>query len=121
MNFAQGIRSEGGGAGSVVFAHNTTAGGKTLLSGIVSGGLAITGSRPISAERSRRARENRRRSQPASIWSADVELRNRLPRRHHTSLLHQSPTMALKRHSVLRSRVLPKPLLRRRPQCSGEC
>jgi adenine-specific DNA methylase len=44
------------GIGCVVFAHKTTEGWEALLSGIISGGWVITGSWPISTERSARMR-----------------------------------------------------------------
>ena len=44
------------GVGSVVFAHTTTEGWEALLSGMIRGGWTITGSWPISTERSARLR-----------------------------------------------------------------
>ena len=44
------------GVGSVVFAHKTTEGWEALLSGMIHGGLTITGSWPIATERYSRIR-----------------------------------------------------------------
>ncbi len=49
--FAEGrrvLREDG--VGSIVFAHKTTKGWEALLSGIISGGLTITGSWPVATE-----------------------------------------------------------------------
>ena len=49
--FAEGRRVlHEDGIGSVVFAHKTTEGWEALLSGIISGGLTITGSWPVATE-----------------------------------------------------------------------
>ena len=55
--FAEGRRiiSEDG-VGSVVFAHKTTEGWEALLSGMIQGGLTITGSWPIATEMASRLR-----------------------------------------------------------------
>jgi hypothetical protein len=51
-SFAEGRRIlKTNGIASVVFAHKTTEGWEALLSGIVGGGLTVTGSWPISTER----------------------------------------------------------------------
>ena len=53
--FAEGRRVLGkDGVGSVVFAHKTTEGWETLLSGMIRGGWTITGSWPIATERGSR-------------------------------------------------------------------
>ena len=55
--FAEGrrvLREDG--IGSVIFAHKTTEGWEALLSGMINGGLTITGSWPIATERSARLR-----------------------------------------------------------------
>ena len=44
------------GIGSVVFAHKTTEGWEALLSGLISGGWAVTGSWPIATEMAHRPR-----------------------------------------------------------------
>jgi adenine-specific DNA methylase len=44
------------GIGCIVFAHKTTEGWEALLSGIISGGLTITGSWPIATEQAHRLR-----------------------------------------------------------------
>jgi adenine-specific DNA methylase len=55
--FAEGRRVlRDGGVGSVVFAHKTTEGWEALLSGMIRGGLTITGSWPIATERYSRLR-----------------------------------------------------------------
>jgi len=55
--FAEGRRVlRDGGIGSVVFAHKTTEGWEALLSGMIRGGLTITGSWPIATERYSRLR-----------------------------------------------------------------
>ncbi len=57
LAFAQGRRVlKEDGVGCVVFAHKTTEGWEALLSGIIKGGWTITGSWPISTERSARMR-----------------------------------------------------------------
>ena len=45
-----------GGIGCIVFAHKTTEGWEALISGIVRGGLTITGSWPIATEQAHRLR-----------------------------------------------------------------
>lgn len=53
--FAEGYRIlREDGIGSVVFAHKTTEGWEALLSGMINGGLTITGSWPIATERGAR-------------------------------------------------------------------
>ena len=53
--FAEGCRVlDKDGVGSVVFAHKTTEGWETLLSGMIRGGWTITGSWPIATERGSR-------------------------------------------------------------------
>ena len=53
--FAEGRRVlDEDGVGSVVFAHKTTEGWETLLSGMIQGGWTITGSWPIATERGSR-------------------------------------------------------------------
>jgi len=55
--FAEGCRVlRADGIGSVVFAHKTTEGWEALLSGLISGGLVITGSWPIATESGSRLR-----------------------------------------------------------------
>ena len=55
--FSEGRRVlKGSGVGSVVFAHQTTAGWEALLSGIVRGGWTVTASWPIATERHARLR-----------------------------------------------------------------
>lgn len=55
--FAEGCRIlRADGVGSVVFAHKTTEGWEALLSGLISGGLVITGSWPIATESGSRLR-----------------------------------------------------------------
>ncbi len=55
--FAQGRRLlQEGAIGCIVFAHKTTEGWEALISGIVRGGLTITGSWPIATEQAHRLR-----------------------------------------------------------------
>ena len=55
--FAQGRRvTREDGIGSVIFAHKTTEGWESLLSGITRGGWVITGSWPITTEMGTRLR-----------------------------------------------------------------
>jgi adenine-specific DNA methylase len=55
------------GIGSVVFAHKTTEGWEALLSGIIRGGLTITGSWPIATERYSRLRARDSAALAASV------------------------------------------------------
>jgi len=57
------------GVGSVVFAHKTTEGWETLLSGLTRGGWTITGSWPIATER-----PGRLRSQESAALATSVHL-----------------------------------------------
>ncbi|HQM27470.1 MAG TPA: DUF1156 domain-containing protein [Syntrophorhabdus sp.] len=57
------------GIGSVVFAHKTTEGWEALLSGMVRGGLVITGSWPVATERT-----NRLRSQQSAALATSIHL-----------------------------------------------
>lgn len=52
---------------SIVFAHKTTEGWEALLSGVVNGGLTITGSWPIATERSARLRASNSAALATSI------------------------------------------------------
>ena len=68
--FAEGrrlLRQDG--VGSVVFAHKTTEGWEALLSGLIRGGLTITGSWPIATER-----PGRLRSQESAALATSVHL-----------------------------------------------
>lgn len=57
LAFSEGRRAlREDGIGSVVFAHKTTEGWEALLSGIIRGGMAITGSWPIATEMATRLR-----------------------------------------------------------------
>lgn len=68
--FAEGRRIlHPSGIGSVVFAHKTTEGWEALLSGMVHGGLVITGSWPVATERA-----NRLRSQQSAALATSVHL-----------------------------------------------
>jgi len=68
QSFAEGrriLRTDG--IGSIVFAHKTTEGWEALLSGIIGGGLTVTGSWPISTERSFRLNARETASLATSI------------------------------------------------------
>jgi hypothetical protein len=68
--FAEGRRIlKDDGVGCVVFAHKTTEGWEALLSGIIKGGLIITGSWPIATER-----PGRLRSQDSAALATSVHL-----------------------------------------------
>jgi adenine-specific DNA methylase len=68
--FAEGRRIlQGNGIGSVVFAHKTTEGWESLLSGMTKGGWTITGSWPIATER-----PGRLRSQDSAALATSVHL-----------------------------------------------
>jgi len=76
--FAEGRRVlSDDGIGSVVFAHKTTEGWESLLSGLVKGGWSITASWPIATER-----QNRLRSRESAALATSVHLvcRPRPPR-----------------------------------------
>ena len=55
------------GIGSVVFAHKTTEGWEALISGMINGGLTITGSWPVSTERTARLRARESASLATSV------------------------------------------------------
>ena len=68
--FAEGrrvLREDG--VGAVVFAHKTTEGWESLLSGMINGGLTITGSWPIATEMA-----NRLRARESAALSTSVHL-----------------------------------------------
>jgi len=68
--FAEGRRVlKRDGIACVVFAHKTTEGWEALLSGIIKGGMTITGSWPISTERA-----GRLRARESAVLSASVHL-----------------------------------------------
>jgi putative DNA methylase len=68
--FAEGRRLlRDDGVGCVVFAHKTTEGWEALLSGIIQGGLTITGSWPVATER-----PGRLRSQESAALATSVHL-----------------------------------------------